>query len=162
VTGRVSIRRPGSADIGALHAMFDRCSADTRRRRFHGNRGGLPARYLTDAVTGLHGNFSLVAEVADELIVALASCVTVAPDLADIAVLVEDDYQRQGIGSTLLRLLVAHADYSGVGTVQAAVLAEQEWILRLIRHYGDCSTTVSMGAYEVTLHREKGRPAWIG
>lgn len=142
--------------------MFDRCSTDTIRRRFHGNRRSFPAQYLTDAVAGRHGNFSLVADATGESIVALASCVSAADGVADIAVLVEDNYQRQGIGSTLLSLLIAHADYSGVGTLQTTVMVEQEWILRLLRGYGDCSASLSMGVFEVTLRREKGRPAWIG
>jgi len=85
-----------------------------------------------------------------------------ADDAADIAVLVEDGYQRKGIGSTMLRMLIGYPDHRGIATVQATVLAEQEWILQLMRDYGSCSTTLSMGVYEVTLRREKGRPAWIG
>lgn len=142
--------------------MFDRCSQDSKRRRFLGSRRSFPAGYLDDALAGRPEHFSLIAEAAGGLIVALASCVTLADDIADFAVLVEDSYQRQGIGSTLLRLLIAHADHGGVGTLQATVLSEQEWILGLLRGYGDCSASVSMGVFEVTLRREKGRPAWIG
>ncbi len=162
MTTRVSIRRPELADRQALKDMFGRCSRESVRRRFHGYRLSFPEAYLTSALSGRSGHFALVAEVPGTSIVALASCVAVAGDAADIAVLVEDSYQRQGIGSAMLRMLIAHADHRGIGTLQATVLAEQEWILQLMRAYGSCSVTVSTGALDVTLRREKGRPAWIG
>ena len=161
ITG-VSIRRPVPADRQALKDMIGRCSPDAIMRRFHGYRRSFPPQYLTGALAGEDGHFALVAEVAGTSIVALASCVVVAGDTADIAVLVEDGYQRRGIGSTMLRMLIGYADHRGIATVQATVLAEQEWILQLMSGYGRCSTTLSMGVYEVTLRREKGRPAWIG
>jgi GNAT superfamily N-acetyltransferase len=141
--------------------MFGRCSPVAIRRRFHVYRRSFPDAYLTDALAGNSGHFALVAEVPGPSIVVLASCVTVG-DHADIAVLVQDSYQRQGIGSTMLRMLIANADHRGIGTLQATVLSEQEWILPLMRAYGSCSATVSMGVFDVTLRREKGRPAWIG
>jgi GNAT superfamily N-acetyltransferase len=158
----VSIRRPVPADRQALKDMIGRCSREAIRQRFHGYRRSFPSEYLTGALGGVEEHFALVAEVAGTSIVALASCVVLADDAADIAVLVEDGYQRQGIGSTMLRLLIGYADHRGIATVQATVLAEQEWILQLMRDYGSCSTTLSMGVYEATLRREKGRPAWIG
>ena len=142
--------------------MFGRCSRAAVQQRFHGPRHSFPAAYLTDALGGLGGHFALVAEMPGGSIVALASCVALPGDAADIAVLVEDGYQRQGIGSTMLSMLMAHADHRGIGTLQATVLAEQEWILRLLRAYGSCSATMSMGVFEVTVRRERGRPAWIG
>jgi GNAT superfamily N-acetyltransferase len=162
VTTEVSIRRPVPADRQALKDMIGRCSPDSIRQRFHGYRRSFPAQYLTGALGGDDRHFALVAESAGTSIVALASCVLVADDAADIAVLVEDGYQRHGIGSTMLRMLIGYTDHRGIATVQATVLAEQEWILQLLRGYGSCSTTLSMGVYEVTLRREKGHRAWIG
>ena len=159
---RVSIRRPVPADGQALRDMIGRCSPDTIRQRFHGYRRSFPQQYLTGALAGMDEHFALVAEVAGTSIVALASCVVVADEAADIAVLVEDGYQRQGIGSTMLRMLIGYADHRGIATLQATVLTEQEWILQLLSAYGSCSTTLSMGVYELSLRREKGRPAWIG
>jgi len=162
VTTGASIRRPRPADRRALEDMFGRCSREAIWRRFHGHRRSFPDAHLTDAVSGRSGHFALIAEVPGPSIVALASCVAMADGAADIAVLVQDSYQRQGIGSTMLRMMIAHADHRGIGTLQATVLAEQEWILRLLSAYGTCSSTVSMGVFEVTLRREKGRPTWIG
>lgn len=141
--------------------MIGRCSREAIRQRFHGYRRGFPEQYLTGAIGGLDGHFALVAEVAGMSIVALASCVAV-DDAVDIAVLVEDSYQRQGIGSAMLRMLVAYADHRDIGTLRATVLAEQEWILRVMQGYGDCSAALGMGVLEVTVRREKGRQAWIG
>lgn len=99
---------------------------------------------------------------AQEDLFPLASCVATADYAAEIAVLVEDSYQRQGIGSTMLRMLIAHADHRDIATLQATVLAEQEWILPFMRSFGSCSATLRMGVFDMTLRREKGRPAWIG
>lgn len=158
----VLIRRPVPADRQALKDMIGRCSREAVRQRFHGYRRSFPEAYLTGALGGDDRHFALVAEVAGPSIVALASCVHVADDAADIAVLVEDGYQRQGIGSTMLRMLIGYTDHRGIATLAATVLAEQEWILQLLRGYGTCSATVSAGVFDVTLRREKGRPAWIG
>jgi len=149
------------ADRQALKDMIGRCSLEAIRRRFHGYRRSFPESYLTGALAGCGEHFALVADVAGTSIVALASCVVVA-GAADIAALVEDSYQRQGIGSTMLRMIVAYADHQGIDTLCATVLAEQEWILQLMRAYGNCSATVSMGVFDVTLRRQKGRSAWIG
>jgi GNAT superfamily N-acetyltransferase len=150
------------ADRQALKDMIGRCSRETVRRRFHGYRRSFPEAYLTSALAGRSGHFALVADVAGTSIAALASCVAVADDAVDVAVLVEDSYQRQGIGSTMLRMIVAYGDQRGILTLQASVLAEQEWILQLMRGYGSCSATVSRGVLEVKVRREKGRPAWVG
>lgn len=157
------LRRPVPEDRQALTAMIDRCSPEAIRQRFHGNRRTFPEAYLTTALGGLDGHFALVAEVAGGSIVALASCVATADEAAaEIAMLVEDSYQRQGIGSTMLRMLIAHADHRDIATLRATVLAAQEWILPLMRSFGSCSATLRMGVFDTTLRREKGRPAWIG
>jgi GNAT superfamily N-acetyltransferase len=153
------LRRPVPEDRQALNAMIGRCSPETIRQRFHGRRNSFPEAYLTSALGGLDGHFALIAEVAGGSLVALASCVARADDAAEIAVLVEDSYQRQGIGSTMLRILIAHADHRDISNLQATVLAEQEWILLFMRSFGSCSATVRMGVFDMTLRREKGRPA---
>jgi len=70
--------------------------------------------------------------------VALASGRLVAEGAAELGLLVEDAWQRQGLGRRLLRDLVAHADRSGVRVLKAQLLAEQSWIAALLRPYGPC------------------------
>ena len=122
----MNIRPATTGDRAALIAMFERCSPETRYRRFHGFLRALPERYLADALSGRSGHIALVAEAGDRII-ALASC---ADD--EIGILVEDAFQRQGIGT---RLLTALTQLSGPGMLLATIQPEQAWILSLLRQY---------------------------
>lgn len=124
----MNVRPATTGDRGALIAMFERCSAETRYRRFHGFLRAFPERYLTDALSGRPDHIALVAETGDR-IVALASC---ADD--EIGIMVEDAFQRQGIGT---RLLTALTQLSGPGMLLATIQSDQAWILSLLRHYGN-------------------------
>ncbi len=124
----MNLRPATPGDRAALIAMFGRCSKDTRYRRFHGFLRAFPERYLADALSGRPGHIALVAEVAGR-IVALGSC---ADD--EIGILVEDEFQRQGIGT---RMLTALTQLSGPGMLLATIQSDQAWILSLLRHFGN-------------------------
>jgi GNAT superfamily N-acetyltransferase len=74
-----------------------------------------------------------------------------APGIADVGVLVEDEWQRLGIGGALLHEIAGHAKRDGIGMLTAQVLAEQSWILRLLGAYGSCESTASQGVLDVTV-----------
>jgi GNAT superfamily N-acetyltransferase len=131
--------------------MLSRCTGSTRSLRFHAPLRSFPEPYLTEALSGHPQHFALVAATPAAL-VALASCRAVAGG-AELAVLVEDACQRQGIGARLLERLIEHADRSGVRTLRATLLAEQEWIVRPLRAYGTCTAAMSKGVLEVTVRR---------
>jgi GNAT superfamily N-acetyltransferase len=57
---------------------------------------------------------------------------------AELGLLVEDAWQRHGLGTRLLGDLVDQASRSGLRVLQAQVLAEQAWITGLLRPYGTC------------------------
>jgi GNAT superfamily N-acetyltransferase len=147
----VAVRHAEVADRVALVAMAHRCTDRSRQARFLAPLRGFPEPYLTEALAGIPEHEALVVEVGDA-IVALASCRTV-DDGVELAVLVEDDHQRQGIGGRLLDTLVEHADRAGIGTLRATVAADQAWLVRLLRRYGTCRATVSHGVFEVTVRR---------
>lgn len=151
----VAIRRAGERDRAALTQMFARCTAQTRYRRFHGHVKVLPARYLDEALSGTPAHVALVAVPssgpANGAIVALASCRVVAQGVADLGVLVEDGWQRFGIGAALLREIAAHASRAGIGMLTAQVLAEQSWILRLLASYGSSESVTKQGVLDVTV-----------
>jgi GNAT superfamily N-acetyltransferase len=154
----ITIRAAGERDRAALAQMFARCTVQTRYRRFHGHVKVLPARYLDEALSGSPAHVALVAVVAvassgpaDGPIVALASCRVVAQGVADLGVLVEDGWQRLGIGNALLREIAAHASRAGIGRLTAQVLAEQSWILRLLTSYGSSESVTKQGVLDVTV-----------
>ena len=149
----VRIRQAAASDRPALAQMLARCSEQTLARRFHKYVRCFPEPYLTEALTGCAGHFALLAQ-AGETDVALASCVSADHGSAEVAVLVEDSWQRQGVGTRLLSLLVAHADQSGLPRLRASVLASQAWVLPVLGGYGTCEAWLRDGVFEVTVHRE--------
>jgi GNAT superfamily N-acetyltransferase len=119
-------------DAGALAAMMTRCSTRTRYLRFHGVVTEIPPAYLRRCLGGEH--MALVAETSTNTgadssadtgrdistgtdIIGLASIGPVfeEPDVAEVAVIVEDRWQGQGIGRALVAALVAKA---GVAVVR--------------------------------------------
>jgi GNAT superfamily N-acetyltransferase len=157
--GFVTVRQATEGDRTALGQMFARCSRDTRYRRFHGYVKALPGRYLTEALSGSPAHFALVASVAadpradpaDGAVVALASCRAADHGGAEIGVLVEDAWQRHGIGGALLREIVRHAYRTGISLLTAQILAEQSWIVPLLAEFGDCESAITEGIIDVTV-----------
>ena len=154
--GTCSVRRAAAADRPALERMLARCTGQTRYRRFHGPVTAFPERYLTEALSGSPLHFALVAcldedaeaehgrgtvvdgTVVDGTVVALASCRAVDEGVAELGILVEDEWQRRGVGGDLLGEIVAYAARTGLRALQAQVLAEQPWIVGLLRRHGTC------------------------
>jgi GNAT superfamily N-acetyltransferase len=156
----VHVRRAAQRDRAAIAAMFARCSGETRYRRFHGNVNVFPQRYLTEALSGSPVHFALVA-IADGgsdggSVVALASCRTESPGVAEVGVLVEDAWQRLGIGGLLLGEIAGYASRTGLTTLKAQILAGQSWIIRVLRRYGPCETARVRDVLDVTLSIDDG------
>jgi GNAT superfamily N-acetyltransferase len=55
---------------------------------------------------------------------------------AEVAIVVRDDYQREGLGRALSRLTGLLAPARGVRTLRIHTLAENQAIMRLIRGFG--------------------------
>lgn len=164
--GTCSVRRAAAGDRRALERMLARCTGQTRYRRFHGPVTVFPERYLTEALSGRPLHFALVAcldegaerdgpvvggTVVDGTVVALASCRAVDEGVAELGILVEDEWQRRGVGGYLLGEIVAYAARTGLRALQAQVLADQPWIVGLLRRHGTCTTAGAGPALHVTL-----------
>jgi GNAT superfamily N-acetyltransferase len=102
-------------DTDALARMVSRCSPRTRYLRFHGVVTEIPPAYLRRCLSGEH--LALVAEEGSEL-VGLVSIGPPEPDVPEVAAIVEDAWQGQGVGRALLAALVAKA---GVAVVRMEV-----------------------------------------
>jgi GNAT superfamily N-acetyltransferase len=150
--------------------MFERCTLETRYRRFHAPVKAIPERYLAEALSGgafLHAMVACPGRDADlgmepetgpgaapgnGGIVALASCRATHEGAAELGILIEDAWQRRGLGTRLLRDLAAHAADAGLLVLEAQLLAEQAWIVGLLRPYGPCRLTSTWaGLLDVTL-----------
>ena len=140
----LTVRQAAAADRAALEAMFQRCTPQTIYRRFHGQVKSFPRAYLAEALAGTPPHFAIVAGHGP-VVIALASCRLADPaaaaaagdgvaprssGAAELGILIEDTWQRHGLGRELLARLVAHADSLGLAELQAQMLTEQDWIDR--------------------------------
>ena len=170
--GLIRVRQAVPADRAALARMFERCTAATRYRRFHGPVKAIPERYLAEALSGSPFHHALVTYLeparrqprtpgrCPAAAVALASCRLVDEGAAELGVLIEDAWQRKGLGTRLVRELVAHASDVGLRVLEAQLLAEQAWITSLLRPHGTCRLrSTGNGVLNVTVRLEPTRPS---
>ncbi len=140
--------------------MFQRCTPQTIYRRFHGQVKAFPRAYLAEALAGMAAHLALVA-CDGPRVVALASARLTGPadagsevgsggsGAAELGILIEDAWQRRGLGRELLARLVAYADSLGLPELHAQMLTEQDWIMGLLSPYGECASTFGPGVREV-------------
>jgi GNAT superfamily N-acetyltransferase len=118
-------RSARTEDAAALQDMLSRCSAQTRYHRFHGAVRQYPASHLRRLLSGADGYETRVAEVVGQAagapqLVAVAELAPLPgqPHVREIGVLVEDAWQRRGIGIALADEIFAHARASGVARIR--------------------------------------------
>jgi GNAT superfamily N-acetyltransferase len=129
----ITIRRAGPDDLAAARALHDRCSAETLAQRYHGPVPDAD-RYLQHLLSPRYGR-TLAVETASGRLVALAHLLWDG-DENEVALLVEDEWQRRGIGSRLLRKLVGHAVEAGRGSVYAVTRSNNTGMVATMRDLG--------------------------
>jgi len=97
----------------------------------------------------------------DEIIIAGASCVvtdaTGPVPTAELAFMVEEDYQRQGLAGQMLAAICGLARQRGIARLEADVLAENPAMLAVFRRSG-LPTTASRSAAVVHLVMDLSAP----
>jgi RimJ/RimL family protein N-acetyltransferase len=136
--------RPGDAD--ALVALHARLSADTIYRRYFGVRPHLSPADV-DRFTHVDGRsrFALVAMQGSDLVAVARYEGLPGERSAELAVVVDDALQHQGVGRLMLERLVDVAREAGLDTIQADVLAGNTAMLGLLRALGLPRRSVSDG-----------------
>ncbi len=142
---RLTIRPIRATDKAELAAALGRLSPESVHRRFMTPRTGFSRaelRYLTE-VDG-HDHVALVAEETGtpegtgglRRIVAVARYVVLAdePGTADVAIVVGDAIQGQGLGSVLAAHLAEEAARQGIRRFSATMLADNRAAHRLMEH----------------------------
>lgn len=143
---RIHVRPLERADAGAVVAMVSRCSAMTLYSRFHGVTDGVG--YATGLFLDLAAHDSYVAWHGDDC-VGLATIYVDSDSHGEIAVLVEDAWQRQGVGSALTLALVRRAREHGLRSLRAEVLADNAFILRKLTRIGMTDASPGSGTYAI-------------
>lgn len=126
----ITVRRADRGDLAAARAMHDRCSQRTLGLRYHGPVQDA-GRYLDHLLSPRFGR-TLAVQTASGKLVALGHLLWDG-DETEVALLVEDDWQRRGIGSELLGRLVALAVEAGCDSVYAVTQSHNTGMVAAMR-----------------------------
>jgi len=87
-------------------------------------------------------------------LVALASFSAVDETTAEVAVVVQDDWQRQGVGTELVSMLLDAAEKRGFDRFVATIAADNSIIRRLLNRFGRVvASHTSLGVSELVFVR---------
>jgi len=149
----LTVREITLGDVDRLHRMFTRLSADTVYRRFFSpvvepRRSALVWLTAVDHDT----RDALVALDGDEIVAVARYDSRPGAGTAEVAVTVEDAWQRRGIGRRLTKRLARRAVDHGIESFTASVLAENRPALGLLRNLSpDAEVHFDGGGYEASM-----------
>lgn len=139
--GVAVVLRPGTAgDEEAVAALHGRCSMRTLFSRYHSGMSTIPRRWLHRLLSPPRGT-TVVAQCADQVIALGQLIHTGLPGCAEVSLLVEDEWQRRGVGSLLLRALASDARVVGYSELVAWCLPSQNALVRTASRAGLSTTT---------------------
>jgi GNAT superfamily N-acetyltransferase len=154
--GVIRVASASVADTEAVLAMVARCSRATLYHRFHSFSDGLA--YTRALMTGGPSDDTLVAWNSSSC-VGLATLGRNADGIADLGVLVEDAWQRRGVGRRLVVELLALLQARGESTLHADVLGDDAFILGTLRRIGRPTVSLKLGTYSVDVDLPTGAAA---
>ncbi|MES2105818.1 MAG: GNAT family N-acetyltransferase [Pseudomonadota bacterium] len=148
----VSVRAARQGDGAAIQALLGRLSVKSRYYRFF-----FPMQSLSDEMLARFTHAYPESEVTllalteldgKEIVIGMANYVVEAKaGKAEYAVVVADEWQKQGIATRLIKNLTCIASTAGLETLYGDVLAENTGMLRLLHKLGFSSGAHSDGAY---------------
>src|SRR5215831_4594108 len=133
--GQIRIRQAGRTDQEALRDFLTGLSVQTRYLRFFAGAMPTSPAMLQILAGGRPGADALVATRNGAIIGHAMAVDTTSPcgdRMAEIGVVVADAWQSQGVGSGLMRTLVARAEARGATGVVMEVMAENRRMLSMI------------------------------
>jgi RimJ/RimL family protein N-acetyltransferase len=150
--------RPDDAE--RLVRFHSRLSLETTRLRFFSPHPHLTAREVARFTTvDRHDRDALVALSGDDIIGVARFDRLAGDDRAEVAFVVADEWQGQGVGAELFRGIADLARRQGIRHLVAMVLPENRAMLDLLRHTGLPATrSWDSGALHVELHLEAAPP----
>jgi GNAT superfamily N-acetyltransferase len=129
----ITVRRVDTGDLPAARAMHERCSPRTLGMRYHGPVGDAD-RYLRHLLSPRYGR-TLAAQTSSGRLIGLGHLLWDG-DETEVALLIEDEWQRRGIGSKLLGRLVAMAMEAGCESVYAVTQSSNTAMVAAMRGLG--------------------------
>jgi RimJ/RimL family protein N-acetyltransferase len=155
-SGEEAIIRPiSSGDGPALRAAYERLSPETRYQRFLAPKPHLSeaeVRYFVDVDGSNH--LALVATLVTDpdRIIGVARLVRLPehPQTAELAVLISDPFQGEGLATALLERLIAAAPERGIRRMRATMLADNQAAHRLVRGLAKPQTYRQLGTIDET------------
>ena len=139
-TRPVEIRALRPDDKAEMLAAIGRTSTESLRRRFFAPKKGFSEREMAFFLEiDFDNHVALVAEIDEDgrpVIIGGGRYVVVQSNQAEVAFVVVDAYQSQGVGTILMRHLAALARDAGLKELIAEVLPENTAMLKLLRRFG--------------------------
>lgn len=136
----VKIRALRPDDRADMLAAIGRTSTQSLQRRFFAPKKGFSEREMAFFLDiDFETHVALVAQVAEDgrlAIVGGGRYIVGQPGQAEIAFVVVDAYQGQGVGTILMRHLAVLARDAGLKELIAEVLPENSAMLKLFRKFG--------------------------
>jgi GNAT superfamily N-acetyltransferase len=147
----VSIRVATPSDSEKLRAMFSRTSSESIYRRFQLPYPEVPQWMVALMLGADHHKEALVA-VTEEKVVGHAMYVRLGEGTeAEIAIIVEDEWQSKGVGMSLLSELAQRAKPWGIKTFTGEVLATNRPMLGLAAMFAGADYAMADGVCHVRM-----------
>jgi ribosomal protein S18 acetylase RimI-like enzyme len=136
----IMIRALRPDDRAGMLAAIGRTSMQSLQRRFFAPKKGFSEREMAFFLDiDFESHVAIVAEVEEDerpVIAGGGRYIVVQPGQAEIAFVVVDAYQGQGIGTILMRHLAVLARNAGLKELIAEVLPENTAMLKLFKKFG--------------------------
>lgn len=163
----ISLRLTRAADGPLIQEMVQGLSLQSRYHRFfypvHELTPDMVARFITNAPGDAMNLVAVTRIEGREHIIGMAQYVVAGqPGAAEFAVVVADDWHREGLGRRLVQAVVCLAREAGIERVEGDVLAENEPMRGLMLSLGFRLTGHPDGAYLRRAVKELAVPGWTG
>jgi acetyltransferase len=161
----VMLRAARAGDGALVQALVRGLSMESRYHRFFYPLRELGADLLARFSRGDPEReltlLALTESIGQETAVAMAQYVVREDaECADFAVVVADDWQREGIGRRLIETLICVARGVGIVRLEGEILAENRAMLRLMLRLDFALTRHPDGAYLVKASKALEAPQW--
>jgi GNAT superfamily N-acetyltransferase len=150
---RVRLRLARPSDGPRVRAFLERLSPETRRRRFFAAQPTI-AEPLVRHFTFFDPRERLVVAATTPLggsedVVALADLVLLATGLAELAIVVDDRFQRRGLGALLSEVMASLAIRAHATHLKGELLSDNAPMLRLMERLGPTVRSLEQGSATV-------------